>query len=738
MGGLVARYFLECLEGWRDTRRLVTFGTPYRGSLNALNFLVHGMQKRLGPVPVLDLSRLLRSFPSIYQLLPIYPCLDPGDGKLIRVSEAVGLPHVDPDRARAADAFHREIERAVSAHLDDEAYRRGRYTIHPIVGTFQATLLSARRSGDDVEVLRTLPGFAPDGDGTVPRVSATPIEFAHEEAAMFAAERHSSLQHNDAVLVQLAGLLGGQDTSRVRAGASAGLELDDAFGPGEPVAFRFRAADPMAPLTAVVTAAGTGAEVARLELGAAGEWQGGELAPPAPGTYRVTLAGEGVEPVTDTFVVVGEQDLTAAGLAGNGGVRVRGGQPGPGPVIAGPTPTEPPALPVPERRLLQGRFPERVRLGEEVSLLVRLGLQPGGRLEAGLRPLAVPEAGLDVVLLLVESPGFTLRSPERAVVHVVPRQDSDWAGFELQAAREGVHTLQVEAFADGSGLGGLAVQVSVDPLAIYLADLAAIPRLKAPAAAPVKYISTDAVTALLAVPDPSTRIGLRDQFFMILMYDLAARDAEMLALNVADIDTMRLTVDLLGKGSKPRRLPITSETAQHFGRYAAVFHPSPELAAPMFYTMRNHHPTRMSDDNVARFIRQHAATAKARCPDVPARVHPHMLRHSRAMHLYLAGMPLALLTDWLGHADPETTLIYAHADTEMKRHALEKANSATAQGPFRPRCGTTARTSSSAYADSRSDTGLFRQARVTRARQPRSRASYAQEGTGVGITRESE
>ena len=89
----------------------------------------------------------------------------------------------------------------------------------------------------------------------------------------------------------------------------------------------------------------------------------------------------------------------------------------------------------------------------------------------------------------------------------------------------------------------------------------------------------------------------------------------------------------------------------------------------------------MSDDNVARFILQHAATAKARCPEVPARVHPHMLRHSRAMHLYQAGMPLALLTEWLGHADPETTLIYAHADTEMKRRALEKANGATSQGP---------------------------------------------------------
>ena len=75
---------------------------------------------------------------------------------------------------------------------------------------------------------------------------------------------------------------------------------------------------------------------------------------------------------------------------------------------------------------------------------------------------------------------------------------------------------------------------------------------------------------------------------MILMYDLAARDAEMLALNLADIDTRRLTADLLGKGSKPRRLPITSQTAQHFGRYAAVFHPSPEPATPMFYTVRNH------------------------------------------------------------------------------------------------------------------------------------------------------
>ena len=154
-------------------------------------------------------------------------------------------------------------------------------------------------------------------------------------------------------------------------------------------------------------------------------------------------------------------NLGRATASYNEALRVRGGEP----VVVAPPPAEPAGPPVPEERFLQGRFPERVRLGEEVTLLVRLGLQPGARLEAGLAPLAVPEAGLEVVLLLVDSPGFTLRSPERQVVRVVPRQDSGWAAFELQAAGDGVHTLRVEAFAGGTGLGGLGVQVSVDPAA---------------------------------------------------------------------------------------------------------------------------------------------------------------------------------------------------------------------------------------------------------------------------------
>ncbi len=82
----------------------------------------------------------------------------------------------------------------------------------------------------------------------------------------------------------------------------------------------------------------------------------------------------------------------------------------------------------------------------------------------------------------------------------------------------------------------------------------------------------------------------------------------------------------------------------------------------------------MSVDNVAKFISRYTEVARNECDEVPAHVHPHMFRRSRAMHLYRNGMPLALLAEFLGHENPETTLIYASADTEMKRQAIERVS----------------------------------------------------------------
>ncbi len=124
MGGLISRYFLECLDGWRDTRTLVTFGTPYRGSLNALDTLVNGKK-----IKFFDLTELARSFTAIHQLLPTYPCYDDGGGRA-RVRRRGGHPAARPGEgeggARLPPRDRRRGRRAPRGPAyDDGALRPG-------------------------------------------------------------------------------------------------------------------------------------------------------------------------------------------------------------------------------------------------------------------------------------------------------------------------------------------------------------------------------------------------------------------------------------------------------------------------------------------------------------------------------------------------------------------------------------------------------------------------------------
>jgi site-specific recombinase XerD len=212
-------------------------------------------------------------------------------------------------------------------------------------------------------------------------------------------------------------------------------------------------------------------------------------------------------------------------------------------------------------------------------------------------------------------------------------------------------------------------------LSIYADDLSRIPLKKTiNTSRIVEFMSRDAMKVFLHQPDTDTRIGIRDQFFMSLMYDTAARNCEMLSMKLADFNEDDKSVYLLGKGAKPRLVPVTAKTVLLFQRYKSSFHQAGKGNDPMFYVRRRGKKMSMSDDNVARFIKKYSATARAACSEIPERVHPHMFRRSRAMHLYRSGMPLALLSEWLGHENPETTLIYAYSDTEMKREAIEKAD----------------------------------------------------------------
>ena len=298
MGGLICRYYIEVLGGFEYTRALITFGTPYRGSLDALDTLSNGIRK----LKLLDLTELTRSFTSTHQLLPIYKCLDSGDGELVRLTEHDRIPGLDPDRVRAADEFHREIERA--AEQDHPPY-----TISPIVGIEQPTGQSARLAGGKVELVRSRNGVDEMGDGTVPRVSATPIEQGEKRAA-FASTRHASLQNADAVLTHVHGVLTEpRDLGTVRAvGAptTLSLDLDDLYLADEPVRVAVRPSAPGEPLEAIVEDTATNARTAAAQLPLTDdEWRATEFPPLPPGTYRVTVLGDvtRVEPVVDVFSV---------------------------------------------------------------------------------------------------------------------------------------------------------------------------------------------------------------------------------------------------------------------------------------------------------------------------------------------------------------------------------------------------------------------------------------------------
>ena len=181
----------------------------------------------------------------------------------------------------------------------------------------------------------------------------------------------------------------------------------------------------------------------------------------------------------------------------------------------------------------------------------------------------------------------------------------------------------------------------------------------------LEYMSQKAVTALLCQPDTSKKMGVRDTFFMSLMYDTAGRDSELLSMHLCDFDPVNKKVCLLGKGNKPRMVSIDDNTISQFHLYVRLFHPTGDGEHPLFYTIRHGKAGHMSDDNVARFIKKYGKEARKICSEVPAHTYPHLIRRSRAMHMYQAGMPLEVISLILGHEDPITTRVYYDKENLM-------------------------------------------------------------------------
>jgi len=192
----------------------------------------------------------------------------------------------------------------------------------------------------------------------------------------------------------------------------------------------------------------------------------------------------------------------------------------------------------------------------------------------------------------------------------------------------------------------------------------------------INYMSEAAVKTVMDMPDSNTPKGLRDQFFMVLLYDTGARIEELVNVKIRDIHLNSTpTITVTGKRGKTRSVPLMEKTMEHYLAYRRIFNPDENDYSQkyVFPTERGDRKKHIHQDTARKFIRAYGICAKEICSEVPDVVHPHLFRHSRAMHLYQRGMDLTLVSQWLGHSKMETTLIYAHADTEKKRKAIEKA-----------------------------------------------------------------
>ena len=151
---------------------------------------------------------------------------------------------------------------------------------------------------------------------------------------------------------------------------------------------------------------------------------------------------------------------------------------------------------------------------------------------------------------------------------------------------------------------------------------------------------------------------------------------ENLSLRLCDIQFGKVPkVTLFGKGRKKRMVPLMQKTVQYLKQYISRFHADRPKDADdyLFYSIIHEQTEKLTDRRIRYIIQEYGQKARVVCPEIPEHIHPHLFRHSRAMHLYQAGMDLTLVSQWLGHSNITTTLVYAHADTEQKRRAIEAA-----------------------------------------------------------------
>jgi integrase/recombinase XerC len=162
-------------------------------------------------------------------------------------------------------------------------------------------------------------------------------------------------------------------------------------------------------------------------------------------------------------------------------------------------------------------------------------------------------------------------------------------------------------------------------------------------------------------------LAIRDQAILELFYSSGLRLAELVGLDVGDVDLDDRTVRVSGKGSKVRIVPVGRSAIAALQRWLRLRPVAvPDAQNALFVSRRG---TRLSARSVQARVEHWSKRMGA-----PSRVHPHMLRHSFASHMLESSGDLRAVQELLGHASLATTQVYTHLDFQHLAAIYDRAH----------------------------------------------------------------
>ena len=194
---------------------------------------------------------------------------------------------------------------------------------------------------------------------------------------------------------------------------------------------------------------------------------------------------------------------------------------------------------------------------------------------------------------------------------------------------------------------------------------------------PIEYFSEQQIESMINAPDRKKKIGRRNCLILTIEYDCALRIHEVTLLQLRDVhlkgDDPKIMV--AGKGGTYLPVPLTDKSAALLKDYIKEFHEDSAPETPLFYGMYGKEKKAISVDTINNLISQSIESCMKKGIEFPKRCISHMIRKSRAMHLYERGVPLPHIQQILRHKSLNTTSgFYAFATLKTLRHSLEKAD----------------------------------------------------------------